>query len=211
MYAAQANIAVGKKLISTLDPSDADLEKYPLELPINISVYAGTYNIKPDTQYEDWYLVTETKANVALNLTNSINATVTITPQSQAATEIIQTHDLTTGYSGVGQQQKFFAAQSGKITISDALSGAVLGFGQLVNGIATFNLSALPESKEMKVTFSGDPTSSYQINFKASDTLIATDIATATSLGLPVTSFSNSPSAVDLTGMLINIQDTIAS
>lgn len=204
LYAAQAQISVKKKVYATLAPTTEDLDASPLQLPLNISVYAGTYNLKPDTQYEDWYLITDTKADVALKVNGAINATVTITPQSQAATEIIQTHDLTTGYSGIGQQQKFLAAQNGKITISDAISGSVLGSGTLINGVANFNLSALPTSKEMKVAFSGDPTSSYQINFKASDTLIATDQATATSLGVPMATFVDPHATVDVTGLIVN-------
>lgn len=176
-HAAQAMIADGLNTYATLAPTVDLLNKYPLELPINVSVFAGDDNIKPDTQYQDWYLITDTKANVALTQNGAINATVTVTPQSQAATDIISTHDLTTGYSGTGQQQKFYTAQSGKVTIFDTTSGLALGSGTLVNGVANFSLSGLPSSKLLKVDFSGDATSSYQINFKASSTVISTDDA----------------------------------
>lgn len=199
-HAAQAVIADGLNQYSTIAPTDALLAKYPLELPINVSVFAGDDNLKPDTQYQDWYLITDTKANVSIKSNGAITATVTVAPQSQAATDIISTHDLTTGYSGVGQQQKFYTAQNGKISISDAVSDLVLGTGSLINGVANFSLSSLPTSKEMKVAFSGDPTSSYQINFKASDTLIATDAALAKSLGLAMVSFDASNSTVGITG-----------
>ena len=204
MNAAQAEISGKSNGYSTVAPTPELLKADPLTLPINISVFSGTDYLKPDTQYEDWYLITDTKADVALKINGAISATVKITPQSQAATEIIQTHDLTTGYSGVGQQQKFLTAQNGKITISDAISGSILGSGTLINGVANVSLSALPTSKEMKVAFTGDPTSSYQINFKASDTLIATDQATATSLGVPVASYIDPLATVDVTGLLVN-------
>lgn len=199
-HAAQAVIADGLNTYATIAPTEQLLAKYPLELPINISVFSGDDNIRPDTQYQDWYLITDTKANVSLKTNGAITATVTVTPQSQAAIDIISTHDLTTGYSGIGQQQKFYAAQNGKISISDAISGLVLGTGSLINGVANFSLSSLPTSKEMKVAFSGDPTSSYQINFKASDTLIATDAALAKSLGLAMAYFDASNSTVGITG-----------
>ena len=203
-HAAQAVIANGLNTYATIAPTEELLSKYQLELPINISVFSGDDFIKPDTQYQDWYLITDTKANVSLKTNGAITATVTVTPQSQAAIDIISTHDLTTGYSGVGQQQKFYTAQSGKISISDAVSGLVLGTGSLVNGVASFSLSSLPTSKEMKVSFSGDPTSSYQINFKASDTLIATDQLVVKSMSLPMAGFDNS-NLVEITGQSSNL------
>ena len=172
MHAAQAAIAAGLKEYSTEAPTEDYLAEYPLELPLNLSVFSGDDNLKPDPQYQDWYLITDTQAHLSLKVGSTINTTVVVSPQSQAAEQVIATHDLTTGYSGSGQQQKFFIAQAGQITISDATSGATLGSGRLVDGMANFNLSALPASGQFKISFSGDALSSYQINFKASDTLI---------------------------------------
>jgi hypothetical protein len=200
-HAAQAVIANGLNTYATIAPTAELLSKYPLELPINISVFAGDDNISPDTQYQDWYLITDTKANVSLKANGAITATVTVTPLSEAAIDVISTHDLTTGYSGVGQQQKFYAAQSGKISISDAVSGLVLGTGSLVNGVANFSLSSLPTSKEMKISFSGDPTSSYQINFKASDTFVSTDQLLTKSQSLPFANFDIQTATVGFTGL----------
>lgn len=172
MHAAQAAIANGLEKYSTIAPTEDYLEQYTLELPLNLSVFSGDDYLKPDTQYEDWYLITDTKAHLALKVGNAINATVVVSPQSQAAEEIIATHDLTTGYSGIGQQQKFHVAQSGQVTISDATSGTTLGSGRLVDGMASFNLSALPASGDFKISFAGDTLSSYLVNFKPSETLL---------------------------------------
>lgn len=172
MHAAQAAIAEGLEKYATLAPTEDYLEQYGLELPLNLSVFSGKDLLKPDTQYEDWYLITETKAHLALKVGNAINVTIVVSPQAQAAEEIIATHDLTTGYSGIGQQQKFHVAQSGQVTISDATSGTNLGSGRLVDGLASFNLSALPDSGEFKVSFTGDTLSSYLVNFKPSNTLV---------------------------------------
>ena len=173
MHVAQAFISDGLGLASTLAPTAETLAQYPLALPLNLSVFSGSDHLKPDSQYEDWYLITDTKANLAVKTGGAITATVVVSPQSQAAESIIATHDLTTGYSGIGQQQKFLIAQSGKVTVSDAASGAPLGSGLLVDGMASFSLSGLPASGAFKVSFSGDALSSYQVNFKPSDTLVA--------------------------------------
>ena len=175
MYAAQSSIGSKLKSYATLAPTVELLNSAPLDLPINLSIFSGDDLMKSDSQYEDWYLITETKANFALKRGGAISATVVMTPESKAAEDIIKTHDLTTGYSGVGQQQKFSFAQNGKITISDSKSGAVLGSGTLVDGVTNFNLSGLPESGAFKVSFNGDPSSSYQINFKSSITQVALD------------------------------------
>ena len=76
----------------------------------------------------------------------------------------------TTGYSGEGNQRFSNAAQTGQITLSG--SQGVIASGNLVNGVWTAQVNQVPAFPEsLKVSFAGDPVTSYNINFKPSQGL----------------------------------------
>jgi hypothetical protein len=92
---------------------------------------------------------------------------IRVTPSSQKAKDIITNYHLTTGYSGSGAQQAYRKAMNGTVKVYE--SDAKLGKARLVDGIATLNVNQLPgEGTVVRVEFSGDPITSYQVNYRAS-------------------------------------------
>ena len=123
--------------------------------------------------YQDWYLMTDTTINSSATSQGSFGGLkLNIGPSAARAREILATQRLTTGYSGTGQQTKFSYPQQGKLTVTDALghtvAGATSAATRLSNGATDLELNSLPAPGALKVAFDGDPTSSYQVNFKAS-------------------------------------------
>lgn len=137
-----------------------------LEIPLNISLAQSWYGQEPNN-YQDWYLITDTIAVAQLN--NAGNLEISMLPKSARAREIIDSQNLTTGYSGQGAQASYPQAQKG--TVSAWYGQTKIGTAELVDGIATFSGENLPISGEsLTVEFSGDPLTSYQVNYKGSQT-----------------------------------------
>ena len=122
----------------------------------------------PFIDYQDWYLITNTSAEVkARNGGNFGSVSVAITPSTDAAKNLINTTPITTGYSGTGQQQKYARPQAGVVSIIDSL-GNTVGEGNIANGVTSFSLSTRPAPGIATIRFNGDSTSSYLTNFKSS-------------------------------------------
>ena len=135
-----------------------------LGIPLNLSLAESWYGQTPN-DYQDWYLITDTKAKAAFNAAGDLE--VIITPKSTRAKQIISNQPLTTGYSGKGSQNSFSKAQAGNVSIEH--DGTILGSEKIIDGIATFSGDNLPDAKDkINVTFSGDSLSSYLINYKPS-------------------------------------------
>jgi hypothetical protein len=133
----------------------------------------------PDDQplYSDWYLQAVTESSVQSSAASDASAygllDLAVQPKSARAREILNgSTPLTTGYSGLGQQQAFAAPQSGSVLlvdrngqqVSEPLSGLVR------NGVAQLAFSNLPSPGLVTARFDGDPLSSYLVNFRQSDT-----------------------------------------
>ncbi len=165
-YLAQANLATGFGDTNPFTVPQTDI------IPINASLLESWYTV-PYTDYQDWYLVTDTKSSVAAEAGGSFGSLrVSLDPSSAAAQNLIASTAITTGYSGLGQQQKFSRPQNGTVTVVDSLGNKV-GAGAVTNGVASFSMSTRPAPGNVSITFDGDPTSSYLINFKPSSTLSA--------------------------------------
>ena len=160
-YLAQANLATGFGNTVPFSTPVTDI------IPINASLLESWYTV-PFIDYQDWYLITNTSAEVkARNGGNFGSLSVSITPSTDAAKNLINTTPITTGYSGTGQQQKYSRPQAGIVSIIDSL-GNTVGEGNIANGVTSFSLSTRPAPGVATIRFNGDSTSSYLTNFKAS-------------------------------------------
>ncbi|MCP9813955.1 metallophosphoesterase [Synechococcus lacustris] len=158
-YLAQANLGGGNTVPFSTPVTDI--------IPINASLLESWYTV-PFIDYQDWYLITNTSAEVkARNGGNFGSVSVSIAPSTDAAKKLINTTPITTGYSGTGQQQKYASPQAGVVSIVDSL-GNTVGEGNIANGVTSFSLSTRPAPGVATIRFNGDSTSSYLTNFKSS-------------------------------------------
>ena len=158
-YLAQANLGGGNTVPFSTPVTDI--------IPINASLLESWYTV-PFIDYQDWYLITNTTAEaMASNGGNFGSVSVSITPSTDAAKNLINTTPITTGYSGTGQQQKYARPQAGVVSIIDSL-GNTVGEGNIANGVTSFSLSTRPAPGVATIRFNGDSTSSYLTNFKSS-------------------------------------------
>lgn len=158
-YLAQANLGLGSTVPFSIPVTNV--------IPVNASLLESWYTI-PFIDYQDWYLITNTTAEAkASNGGNFGSVSVSITPSTDAAKNLINITPITTGYSGTGQQQKYARPQLGIVSIVDAL-GNTVGEGNIVNGVTSFSLSTRPAPGVATIRFKGDSTSSYLTNFKSS-------------------------------------------
>ena len=158
-------------------PTEIEKEKRLL-VGININLEAQTVFAEQASGkdlYHDWYLITDTTATASTSLGRFGSLNLALLPKAQDARDLIANTSLTTGYNSSGQQQKFDRAQSGALTVKDPITGLTIGAGTLSNGSATLSLTGLASSEALSIGFAGDPSSSYQINFKSSETTKTTN------------------------------------
>jgi hypothetical protein len=159
-------------------PSTGYKTDKPLLVGININLEAQTVfanQASGKDLYHDWYLITDTTATASTSPSRYGSLSIDLLPKSQDARDLIANTSLTTGYNNSGQQQKFDRAQSGALTVKDPITGLTIGAGTLINGKANLNLTGLASSEAISIGFAGDPSSSYQINFKTSETTKTTN------------------------------------
>lgn len=119
------------------------------------------------TGYHDWYLMTETAvASQSSSAAGPFGAVdLSLLPPSLYARQLIADTPLTTGYTGEGPQQKYMAPQAGDLSLIDSV-GQQVGTATVANGTAKVTLNQLAAPGQVRVTYSGDSTSSYQVNFR---------------------------------------------
>lgn len=117
--------------------------------------------------YHDWYMMTDTGvAGESSSAAGAFGAVeLSLLPPSQQARQLIADTPLTTGYTGRGTQQKYLAPQAGAVSLVDA-AGQTVGTATVANGTAKVTLNQLAAPGWLRVGFSGDATSSYQVNFR---------------------------------------------
>lgn len=117
--------------------------------------------------YHDWYMMTDTA--VASETTSAAGAfgavDMSLLPPSLQARQLIADTPPTTGYTGVGPQQKYTAPQAGDLGLIDSF-GEQVGTATVANGTARVTLNQLAAPGALRVQYSGDATSSYQVNFR---------------------------------------------
>lgn len=150
----------------------------PLLVGVNINLEAQTTfaNQSNTTNlYQDWYLLTDTTAKAkAISSGRFGLLEVAIQPKSQQALNIIANTPVTTGYSKTGHQQKYERAQAGILKLVDSLNQRIAD-GTINNGFSELNLTKRAAPGALSLSFSGDPSSSYLINFKPSTTSLVLD------------------------------------
>ena len=147
----------------------------PIVVALNYNIEETQYLVRDNSIYNDWYLITDTTATASTSPSRYGSLSIDLLPKSQAARDLIANTSLTTGYNTSGQQQKFDRAQSGELTVRDPITGLTIGAGTLSKGSATLSLTGLASSEALSIGFAGDPSSSYQINFKSSETTKTTN------------------------------------
>jgi hypothetical protein len=117
--------------------------------------------------YQDWYLMTDTSVAGGSSATAGAFGAVDLSllPTSQQARQLLADTPLTTGYAGTGPQQKYAAPQAGDLSLVDSF-GQQVGTATVAGGTATVTLNQLAAPGPLHVTFTGDATSSYQVNFR---------------------------------------------
>ena len=122
---------------------------------------------KNSDPYHDWYMLTDT--GLAGGTAGALGAfgkvELSLLPPSQTARQLIADTPLTTGYNGRGPQQKYLAPQAGELSLIDSL-GQQVGTATVTGGTARVALTQLPAPGTLRVKYSGDATSSYQVNFR---------------------------------------------
>jgi hypothetical protein len=139
-----------------------------------------------DTEpYHDWYLMTDTAvAGGTASAAGAFGAVdLSLLPPSQQARQLLADTPLTTGYTGTGAQQKYLAPQAGDLSLIDSL-GQQVGTATVTGGTARVTLNQLAAPGALRVKYSGDATSSYQVNFRgialADDVQLGIDYGTWT-------------------------------
>ena len=159
----------------TAIPDGGIVTKVPLLIGININLEAQTTFAEQGDNYQDWYLTTETAAEATSSEGGQFGTlAIAIKPKSVEAQNLIANTPITTGYKGGDYQQKYEHAQAGTIDLIDSLSQNI-GNALIIDGIANINLSSIAAPGPIDLHFSGDPSSSYLINFKPSNTKISLD------------------------------------
>jgi hypothetical protein len=162
-YVAQANLASGFGNTVPFSSPQTNI------IPINASLLESWYTV-PFMDYQDWYLITDTKATAAALTGGDFGSLrVSLDPLSADAQNLITSTPITTGYSGVGQQQKFSRPQTGTVSLLDSL-GQQVGIGSVLNGASSITITSRPAPGLVNATFDGDHSSSYLVNFKPSST-----------------------------------------
>ena len=163
----QNNVLPATGTVATLEKP----ENKSLLVAINIDIqaqYALAASRPTGTDpYHDWYLMTDTAVAGASSGEGEAFGAVDLSllPASQQARQILADTPLTTGYNGRGPQQKYLAPQAGALNLVDSL-GQTVGTATVADGSAQVTLNQLAAPGRLRVTFGGDATSSYQVNFR---------------------------------------------
>ena len=163
-------------VISALENNDAtttDAIKDPdkeLVVGINYNLNETQYGVRDPLLYNDWYMTTDTQASVVMTGKPGQAGTLQVqmlAKSAQARRLLSGGLKPTTGYSGTGAQRFSSAAQSGNFQLFD--NGQLIASGNLSNGSWSGQVDKLPSPRTiLSYTFDGDPITSYNVNFKAS-------------------------------------------
>jgi hypothetical protein len=141
-----------------------------LIVAINYNLEEIQYQVRAESLYNDWYMISDTQATITLHGTpgKAGYLQVQMLPKAEAARALLS-HSLkpTTGYSGVGSQSFSTRAASGNFSLSR--NDTLIASGTLQDGTWFGAVSQLPTSpQDLAFNFDGDPITSYNVNFKAS-------------------------------------------
>jgi hypothetical protein len=163
MSAAESNTATST---SSFPPNEP---KRDLIVPINFNLDESQYWVRDPQLYNDWYMIADSTASVNLYGTPGAPGFLTVQMQAKGSdTQSLLSGGLapTTGYSGSGPQSFSAKAQLGAFSLTDR--GKQIASGVLTNGLWVGYVPLLPTApQDLGFRFDGDPSSSYNVNFKA--------------------------------------------
>ncbi len=139
----------------------------PIIVALNYNIDEIQYLVRDESLYSDWYLITDTGLASVKSKAGGFFGSVDISLQasSRDARDILAATPITPGYQGFGAQRKLMAPAQGELRLTDSM-GTTVGMASISNGQASVDLQALPAPGAVKVTFTGDPASSYLVNFR---------------------------------------------
>lgn len=157
---------------NNITQTTADLpEESAIIIGIDYNIEEVLYLVRDEQRYNDWYLITKSEPVIKLEGQAGQPGTIElkIRAASRDARALLNDElDLTTGYSGQGQQSFSRFAQDGDFVIYSR--GETIAKGNLDRGVWRGSVANLPsQSDDLIVQFEGDPISSYNINFKPSN------------------------------------------
>lgn len=178
-YGLAAGAALSSNIASSISlQPNPNNEWQSLRVPLNYNLSESIYltRDKNNSDYQDWYLIADTTISAtSLNQGPHGGLSLSITPSSERAREILASQAITPGYSGTGQQSKYEKPQQGGISVVDATGSTIGTISTISNGAASLELNALAAPGAVDVNFAGDHQSSYLSNFKGSSITLNLD------------------------------------
>ena len=166
-YELAVQSAAENNTATSTDSLDGDKN---ITVAIDYNLDEIQYLVRDPSLYNDWHLTTDSQAVVKLMGRSDEGASIQVKvgAASERARRLLREElELTTGYSGTGQQDFSPWAQDGDIIIYH--KGKVIAQGELNDGIWTGQVDKLPKSTDrLVVEFTGDPITSYNVNFRPS-------------------------------------------
>ena len=155
---------------NTTTSTDSLDKSQDIVVAVNYNLSEIQYLVRDESLYNDWHLTTNSQAVVRLMGKSDEPGSIQLKvgAASKKARQLLrQELEPTTGYSGTGHQSFSPWAQDGDFTIYHR--GKAIAQGNLDDGIWSGKVDKLPKiSDRLVVDFSGDPITSYNVNFRPS-------------------------------------------
>ena len=139
-YGLAAGAALSSNIASSISlQPNPNNEWQSLRVPLNYNLSESIYltRDKNNSDYQDWYLIADTTISAtSLNQGPHGGLSLSITPSSERAREILASQAITPGYSGTGQQSKYEKPQQGGISVVDATGSTIGTISTISNGAA---------------------------------------------------------------------------
>ena len=139
---------------------------------LNYNLDEIQYLVRDTNLYSDFYMITDSQAVVELIGKSGTAGTLRVRVEAadkRARTLLKDQLQITTGYSGNGSQSFSPNAQDGDFIIYH--KDKILAQGNLDDGSWVGAVAQLPKANsKLMVNFAGDPITSYNVNFKPSNT-----------------------------------------
>jgi len=149
-----------------------------LIVSLNYNIDESQYGVRDQGLYNDWYMITETQPSIKLygQPGQAGILEVQMLAKGDEAQKLLSGGlKPTTGYSGQAQQSFSPVAQNGNFSLFD--NDKLIASGKLNQGTWLGRIDSIPSSKTLlRYKFDGDPISSYNVNFKASQGSISPTI-----------------------------------
>lgn len=179
-----------------------------IPVTLSASLLEGWWSL-PFTPYSDWHMTTDTHIDATPIENGSFGGlSLDLSIASDRARDILQNEALPTGYSGQGQQSTLLKPNAGFLNVSDAVGSLLSSAPMVANGAATVEFDRMPAPGLINIAFSGDPNSSYVVNFQSSDIGVTLDYGSWDTSGLGVSDDLITFSSTGTAGLSANRVDS---